>query len=58
MAPQLVAIATTVTATFSEAMDVATINPNSVELRDPANTLVAAVVSYNGGHPHGNLDPK
>ena len=44
-----VAIATTVTATFSEAMDAATINPNSFELRDAANTLVAAAVSYNAG---------
>ena len=52
-----VAVATTVTATFSEAMDVATINPNSIELRDPANALVAAAVSYNGGTHKVTLTP-
>jgi hypothetical protein len=35
-----------VTATFSEAMDAATINPSSFELRTATGTTVAAVVSY------------
>jgi Domain of unknown function (DUF4082)/Bacterial Ig-like domain len=38
---------TTVTATFSEPMDPATINASTVELRDPGNTLVAGLVEYN-----------
>jgi Domain of unknown function (DUF4082)/Bacterial Ig-like domain/Bacterial Ig domain len=35
-----------VTITFSEAMDSATINTNTFELRRPNNTLVSATVSY------------
>jgi hypothetical protein len=52
-----IATATSVTATFSEAMEVATINPNSFELRDPTNTWVAAVVSYNAGTRTATLTP-
>ena len=37
---------TTVTATFSEALDPATINSSTFELRDAANALVPAAVSY------------
>jgi hypothetical protein len=42
-----VAIGTAVTATFSEAMDAATITSSTFELRNAANALAAAV-SYNG----------
>ncbi|WP_341525543.1 DUF4082 domain-containing protein [Nostoc sp. UHCC 0302] len=41
-----VSTGTSVTATFSEAMDSATINTNTVELRNPSSTLVSATVSY------------
>ncbi|MGH8489959.1 MAG: N,N-dimethylformamidase beta subunit family domain-containing protein, partial [Gammaproteobacteria bacterium] len=37
---------TTVTAVFSEAMDATTVNPSTVELRDAANGLVTATVTY------------
>src|SRR6266536_1544799 len=36
-----------VTVTFSEAMNPATVNGSTVELRDPSNALVPATVSYN-----------
>ena len=39
-------VGTTVTATFSEPMDPATVNTSTFELRDSANALVAANVSY------------
>lgn len=42
-----VSVGTTVSATFNEAIDPATINANSFELRDAANTLVGATVTYN-----------
>ena len=45
-----VAVATAVTATFSEAMDAATVNTSNFELRGATGTLMAAVVSYGGGH--------
>jgi hypothetical protein len=48
---------TNVTATFSEAMDPATINTNTVELRDSANTLVAATVTYDGATKIATFDP-
>jgi hypothetical protein len=41
-----VSAAAAVTATFSEAIDATTITPSSVVLRDPANAVVAAMVSY------------
>ena len=41
-----VATTTAVSATFSEAMDAATINASTFELRDAANALVSASVSY------------
>ena len=37
---------TNITATFSEAMDPATINTGTFELRDPSNNLVPATVDY------------
>ena len=42
-----VSVGTNLAATFSEAMDAATINTTTFELRDSANALVPAVVSYN-----------
>jgi RHS repeat-associated protein len=36
-----------VSVTFSEAMDAASVNGSTVELRDPSNSLVSATVSYN-----------
>ena len=41
-----VARGSNITATFSEAMDAATINTSTVELRTSGNVLVAAVVTY------------
>ena len=48
---------TNATATFNEAIDPATINENTFELRDTANNLVAATVSYDGGTNTATLDP-
>ena len=45
------------TVTFSEAMDAATINTSTVELRDPANALVPATVSYNATTRTATLTP-
>ena len=51
-------IGVNVTATFSEAMDPATIGSGTVELRDPSSALVSAVVTYNtsyaDGHPRSS----
>ena len=46
-----------VTVTFSEAMNAATVNGSTVELRDPSNTLVSATVSYNPASLTATLDP-
>ena len=46
-----------ITATFSEAMDAATISGNTFELHDAANALVPASVSYNAGLRVATLDP-
>jgi hypothetical protein len=46
-----------VTATFSEAMNPATIGSSSFELRTDANALVAATVTYNTGTNVATLDP-
>ncbi|BAY31536.1 Ig domain protein group 1 domain protein [Nostoc carneum NIES-2107] len=51
-----VSTATTVTATFSEAIDAATINTNTFELRSP-NSLVAATVTYNSANNTATLTP-
>jgi len=45
------------TVTFSEAMDAATVNGSTVELRDPSNALVSATVSYNAASLTATLDP-
>jgi hypothetical protein len=41
-----VLLGSTVTATFSEALDAVTVNNNTIELRNAANALVAGNVSY------------
>lgn len=49
---------TTATATFSEAIDAATINTNTFELRNQANnTLVSATVTYNPASGTATLTP-
>jgi YD repeat-containing protein len=48
---------TNVTVTFSEAMNPATVNGSTVELRDPSNALVSATVSYNAASFTATLDP-
>ena len=44
-------------ATFSEAMDAASINTNTVELRDAANNQVAATVNYDSVNKQAVLTP-
>ena len=44
-----VPVADNITASFSEDMNASTTNTNTVELRDPGNTLVPATVAYNSG---------
>ncbi len=46
-----------VTVTFSEAMDAATVNTNTVELRDHLNNLVSATVTYDAPTRTATLDP-
>jgi Domain of unknown function (DUF4082)/Bacterial Ig-like domain/Bacterial Ig domain len=46
-----------VTVTFNEAMNAATIGGTTFELRDPANVLVSAVVSYNAMTRVATLNP-
>ena len=48
---------TTVQATFSEAMNAATINTSNFKLRDATNTLVAAAVSYDSATFTATLTP-
>jgi hypothetical protein len=45
------------TVTFSEAMDAATVNGSTVELRDPLNALAPATVSYNAASFTATLAP-
>lgn len=53
-----VSLTANVTATFSEAMQTATIGTSTVELRNVAtNALVSAVVTYNGASHVVTLDP-
>ncbi len=52
-----VAVDTAVTATFSEAMDPATIDGTTFELRDPSNNLVAAMVTYDAPSQTASLSP-
>ncbi|MCX7592607.1 MAG: DUF4082 domain-containing protein [Fischerella sp.] len=48
---------TTVKATFDEAMDAATINTNTFELRDGSNNPVTATVSYDAASRTASLTP-
>lgn len=52
-----VSTATTVTATFNESIDPATINGTTVELRNASNALVTATVSYNAATKTATLLP-
>ena len=52
-----VAVGTVVTATFSEALDPATMGTSTFELRDGSNALVAAGVSYNAAGNTATLTP-
>jgi hypothetical protein len=52
-----VSTATTVTVTFSEAIDLATINGNTFQLRDPLNALVPASVVYDPAARVATLTP-
>jgi hypothetical protein len=46
-----------VVVTFNEDMDPTTINTNTVQLRNTASTLIAAVVTYNTATRQATLDP-
>ena len=48
---------TTVTATFSKAMDATTITTSTFVLRNPAGTAVAAPVTYNGATATASITP-
>ncbi len=48
---------TTVTATFSEAIDASTINGSTFELRNAGGTLVPAAISYNASTRTATLTP-
>lgn len=52
-----VQVSAKVSATFSEAIDPATINSNTVELRNPSNALVAGTLSYDPGTFTATLTP-
>lgn len=52
-----VAVSTTVTATFSEAMDATTISTSTIELRNSASALVSAAVAYNSSTRVATLTP-
>jgi hypothetical protein len=52
-----VAPAVNVTATFNEAMDAASITTTTVQLRDPANTLVPGAVTYDSATRTATLNP-
>ena len=52
-----ISTATSITASFSEAMDPSTIGSGTFELRTAADTLVPAVVSYDAATKTATLDP-
>ncbi len=52
-----VAVSTEVTATFSEAMNASTISGSTFQLRDGANALVAATVTWDSGTRTARLVP-
>ena len=53
----LVAVTTGVNAVFSEPISAATINGNTFQLFGPANSLVAATVTYSSGSQTATLQP-
>ena len=52
-----VPVTSSVTATFSEALDASTVNASTFELRDAANALVPAAVSWNAATFTATLTP-
>ena len=52
-----VAVGAQLTILFSEAMDPASINGSTIELRDSGNSLIAATVSLQRRDPDGNAHP-
>lgn len=46
-----------ITASFSEAIDPATVNTTTFQLRDPAGTVIAAAVTYDGANRRAALNP-
>lgn len=52
-----VSVGTSVTATFSEAIDPATINNSTFELRNARGTLITATVTYNAANNTATLTP-
>jgi hypothetical protein len=52
-----VSLYSTVSATFNEVLDPATVNTNTVELRNAASTLVPATVAYNAANNTVTLTP-
>jgi hypothetical protein len=52
-----VSVNANVTATFNEAMDAATVNTSTIELRNPSNDLITATVSYDAASFTATLDP-
>jgi hypothetical protein len=48
---------TTISATFSEPVQSATIGPSTIQLRDPSNTVVTATVSYDASTRTAKLTP-
>ena len=52
-----IAVNSTASAVFNEAMNAATINNSTIELRNPSNTLIAATVSYNAGTRTATVTP-
>jgi hypothetical protein len=52
-----VSASASVTATFSEALDISTVGTNTFELRNAANTLVSSSVSYDAASRTATLTP-
>jgi methionine-rich copper-binding protein CopC len=51
------AVGANVSATFSEALDAASVNGSTMELRGPGSALIPATVSYDAGNRRAVLDP-
>ena len=52
-----IAVNSTASAIFNEAMNAATISGSAIELRNSSNTLIAATISYNAGTRTATLTP-